>query len=174
MNYRDSSIKRLLDTLSFVPTDRTPNFELLIEKKHIDAKRIEDSFLRLEREFEFIAVEGSGGLMVPINDDVMIVDIVEKLNLPVLVVAQNRLGAINQTVLTIEALKDRGIRITGIVFNRLSPDENDIILGDNPRIVESLTGCGILGDLPYNKDLKELYQPFMPIGQRILAEIDKE
>jgi uroporphyrinogen decarboxylase len=36
LNYRDSSIKRLLDTLSFVPTDRTPNFELLIEKKHID------------------------------------------------------------------------------------------------------------------------------------------
>jgi len=63
-----------------------------------------------------VLVEGSGGLNVPVNDKILIVDIVEEVSLPVIVVVPNRLGAINQTLLTVDALKQKGIPIVRIEY----------------------------------------------------------
>ncbi|MFH1552077.1 MAG: dethiobiotin synthase [Candidatus Omnitrophota bacterium] len=149
----------------------SPHLAALLEKKHIDAAIIERSFRRLEKDFDLVLVEGSGGLMVPINDEKMIVDIVERLRLSVLVVAQNRLGAINQTLLTVEALRQRGLEILGIVFNRVSQEGDELILKDNKRIIGELTGEDVLGELTYSKDMEKLYETFLPVGERILQKI---
>jgi dethiobiotin synthetase len=151
----------------------SPHLAALLEKKSIDPVRIKESFMRLARDFEFVVVEGTGGLMVPINDEVMIVDIVEELDLPVLVVAENRLGAINQTVLTVEALKERGLRITGIVFNRLVEKGEETVLKDNPRIIENLTGVEVLGELDYGKEKDAIVENWRPIGEKLLKIMEK-
>lgn len=62
-------------------------------------------------------VEGAGGLMVPLNDDrLMLVDLIEKFNLPVILVSRHYLGSINHTLLSIELLQNRGLQIEGIIF----------------------------------------------------------
>ena len=64
-----------------------------------------------------LIVEGAGGLFVPINSGVYMIDLIAHLNLPVVLVARDYLGCINHTILSIEALKSRGIPIAYLVFN---------------------------------------------------------
>ncbi len=150
----------------------SPHLAARLEKKVIDAGRIERSFRRLSEDFDFVLVEGSGGILVPLSEEEMTADLVERLRLPVLVVAENRLGAINQTLLTVEAVKSRGLWIAGILFNRLSEDGDEVILKDNLRIVARLTGEEVLGEIRYNEDADALYEGFLPLGERILEKLD--
>lgn len=76
-----------------------------------------------------LIVEGAGGLMVPLNEKHLLIDLIEQLGLPVILVSKNYLGSINHTLLSVEALKQRGIRIHGIIFNGESnPASEEIIL----------------------------------------------
>ena len=62
-----------------------------------------------------LVVEGAGGVFVPLNEKEMMIDLIKHLNLPILVVAPNRLGVINQVLLTLHALK--GLEILGVILN---------------------------------------------------------
>ena len=64
-----------------------------------------------------LIIEGAGGLMVPLNDDSLVIDLIEKLKVEVILVSRNYLGSINHTLLSIEALQRRNIPIKGIIFN---------------------------------------------------------
>ncbi|MBI2282064.1 MAG: AAA family ATPase, partial [Bacteroidetes bacterium] len=64
-----------------------------------------------------LIIEGAGGLMVPLNDKDLIIDLIKKLDVEVILVSQNYLGSINHTILSYEALKNRKINIAGIIFN---------------------------------------------------------
>ncbi|TAL58943.1 MAG: dethiobiotin synthase [Bacteroidetes bacterium] len=66
---------------------------------------------------ETLVIEGAGGVMVPLNENYFIIDLIKKFDAEVIVVIQNYLGSINHSLLTIDALKHRGIKITGLVFN---------------------------------------------------------
>jgi dethiobiotin synthetase len=68
-----------------------------------------------------LLIEGAGGLMVPLNNDTLIIDLIKQLDAEVILVSQNYLGSINHTLLSVEALKHRGITLKGIIFNG---DEN--------------------------------------------------
>lgn len=64
-----------------------------------------------------LVVEGAGGLLVPLNDDALIIDLIAQLGLPVLLVCRSTLGTINHTLLSLEALRKRGLPIAGAVLN---------------------------------------------------------
>ena len=64
-----------------------------------------------------LIVEGAGGLFVPIDDDMMMIDLIARLNLPVVLVARSGLGTINHTLLSLQALKAARIAIAGVVMN---------------------------------------------------------
>lgn len=64
-----------------------------------------------------LIIEGAGGLMVPLNNKDLIIDLIKKLNVEVILVSQNYLGSINHTLLSIQALKNRNIPIKGIIFS---------------------------------------------------------
>jgi len=64
-----------------------------------------------------LIVEGAGGLLVPLNDEHLIIDLIQHLAIPTILVSQNYLGSINHTLLSVEALQKRGIPIEGIIFN---------------------------------------------------------
>jgi dethiobiotin synthetase len=78
-----------------------------IDEKGIIAPQTENQLL----------IEGAGGLMVPLNSHALVIDLIKQLNAEVILVSQNYLGSINHTLLSIEALKQRGIPIKGIIFN---------------------------------------------------------
>ncbi|MEG3641156.1 dethiobiotin synthase [Magnetococcus sp. PR-3] len=62
-----------------------------------------------------LVVEGAGGVLVPINDQYTVLDLMVKLALPVVVVTRTGLGTINHTLLTLQALKARGLRVMGLI-----------------------------------------------------------
>ena len=64
-----------------------------------------------------LIVEGAGGVLVPLNESSFMLDLMEKLQLPVLIVTRNYLGSLNHTFLTVEILRRSGIPLAGLVFN---------------------------------------------------------
>lgn len=76
-----------------------------------------------------LIIEGAGGLMVPLNDEFLVIDLIQKLEAEVILVSSNYLGSINHTLLTVEVLKSRNIPIAGIIFNgRSSKTTEEYIL----------------------------------------------
>jgi len=70
-----------------------------------------------------LLVEGAGGVMVPLNEKDLIIDLIQKLKLEVILISRNYLGSINHTLSTVEVLKYRKIPIAGIIFNGV-PNES--------------------------------------------------
>ena len=87
-------------------------------------------------------VEGAGGVLVPINETDLMIDLMTRLALPVVVVARSTLGTINHTLLTLEALTSRGLRIAGVVMVG-APDS------ENRQAIESYGRTRVLGELPH-------------------------
>lgn len=91
------------------------------ESPHAAAKK-EDKFISLEdiltpKHNGDLIIEGAGGLMVPLNEEELMIDLIEKLKVEVILVSNIYLGSINHSLLSIEALKNRNIKIAGVVFN---------------------------------------------------------
>jgi len=148
----------------------SPHLAAAHENVRIDTRKIVASFRRLSQAFDTVVVEGAGGILVPLNEKTLFVDVVESLALPVVVVAANKLGAINHTLLTIEALQRRNITVLGVVFNTLDRQEDEIVRRDNPKIVRTFARIPILGQLPWSTDPAQLYRDFELIAKRILLE----
>jgi len=151
----------------------SPHLASKIENKRINPRKIIRSFRTLARKFDFVIVEGSGGVMVPLDRRILLIDLAQEAGLPVLIVAQNKLGAINHTLLAIEALRLRKMDILGIVFN--NPQKEDArIIKDNPSIIGALTGENILGVLPWIEEPEKLYKHFVPIAEKICRKLKHE
>lgn len=145
----------------------SPHLAAEAEGKIIEPAKIKDSFIKLTKKFDTVIVEGIGGALVPFNRNNLVIDIARELDLPVIIVAKNKLGAINHTLLTIEALRARDMKITGLIFNSCEAEEK-IIAEDNPRIINNLTDQQILGNLPWSDRQDSLHKAFGPIADRIL------
>ena len=91
-------------------------------------------------QHKFLLVEGAGGLLVPINETELQVDIIQKLGLPVLVVAEDRVGGINHALLTLRVAEQAGIKIMGIILTRsrntLGNAESIVHFGHVPILAE--------------------------------------
>jgi dethiobiotin synthetase len=83
----------------------------------IDGITIEPEKFILPQTSNTLIIEGAGGLMVPLNDWFLMIDLIKQLDAEVILVSQNYLGSINHTLLSIDALKHRHIPIKGIIFN---------------------------------------------------------
>ncbi|MFC1631706.1 dethiobiotin synthase [Candidatus Omnitrophota bacterium] len=149
----------------------SPHLAASLEKRTIKPEKIKQSFKFLSQRFDFVVVEGSGGALVPYSRKKLLIDIVSELDLPVVIVVANKLGAINHSLLTIEAIKKRNINIAGVIFNNQQKKINKLILDENVRIIKDLTGTRVLGALPWAKDKKHLARAFMPIGKNILTRL---
>jgi dethiobiotin synthetase len=86
-------------------------------------------------------VEGAGGVLVPLNEQALLVDLIRQLKLPALVVARSGLGTINHTLLTIEALEQRAIRIAGVVM--VGPLD-----AGNRLAIERYGRAAVVGEMP--------------------------
>ena len=99
----------------------------------------------LAARYEFLVVEGAGGLYVPlIGTHFLVLDLIRWLNLPLAVVATSGLGTINHTTLTVKAAQAAGVEVAGVILNRY-PDNPGLAAATNPGVIEALTGVPILG-----------------------------
>ncbi|MEO9483176.1 MAG: dethiobiotin synthase [Ekhidna sp.] len=83
----------------------------------IDNIRIEELKLQPPKTNGTLIIELAGGLMVPLRDDLVNIDWVQKIHIPLILVANYYLGSINHTLLTLNLLKERNIPVVGIIFN---------------------------------------------------------
>ncbi len=88
-------------------------------------------------------VEGAGGALVPLNGQQTMLDLMQRLDLPVVVVVADRLGTINQTLLTLQALRGRGLEVAGVVLTGRP-------FGDNRAAIERYGQVAILAELPFS------------------------
>lgn len=101
----------------------------------------------------FMCIEGSGGVMVPLNEQETFLDVFARLTLPALIVCPNQLGSVNHTLLTALALKAKSISLLGFVLTTLQkPQPNNLnitIAKDNRLILETLLNIPCLGEIPW-------------------------
>lgn len=83
----------------------------------IDEVEISLTDFELPKTDNNLIIEGAGGLMVPLNDNDLILDLIIELGVDVVLVSQNYLGSINHTILSVEVLKSKGLNVLGIIFN---------------------------------------------------------
>jgi dethiobiotin synthetase len=88
-----------------------------------------------------LVIEGAGGVMVPINDSQMMLDLMTHLGAPAVVASRTALGTINHTVLTVRALRDAGVCVRGVV---MIGEENR----DNEQAIERYGAVPIVGRIP--------------------------
>lgn len=131
----------------------SPNVAADIEKKPVDLEKIRRAYAELEKHYDFIIVEGIGGLMVPIHPKYYVTDLVREFKLPIVIVAKPGLGSINHTLLTTDAARIRGIDVKGIIFNRVPRANLSMAEMSNPKVISELTKLPILGSLPEIEDM---------------------
>ena len=88
----------------------------------IDIKVIQQAFKKLADMADVVIVEGAGGFLVPLNDTETMADLAIALNIPIILVVGMKLGCINHTLLTIEAIGVRNLSLHGWVANKIVPD----------------------------------------------------
>ena len=107
----------------------SPHLAAEIDHQTIPIDRIGESTRILRDRYDVVLLEGAGGLMVPITRDYLTIDYVADHELPVILVTSGRLGSINHTLLSIEALEKRGIQLYGLVYNTY-PKSDEFIDAD--------------------------------------------
>ncbi len=113
-------------------------------EEEIDTNKIKESFERLMSKHEYMIVEGIGGIMVPITQSYLVIDMIKELELPVLIVCRGALGTINHTLLTIHACKTNSIKISGIIANNIK----DKFESNAIDIIKELTDLPLFGKIP--------------------------
>ena len=128
-----------------------PHVAALLENKRIVPSDIVASYHRFSEKFDPVLVEGAGGWEVPITETYFISDLAKDLGLPVILIAANRLGALNHILLSLAAIKAKGLTCAGIVLNQLG-DEMDTPMITNKGILESLTDAPLLDHIIHGQD----------------------
>jgi dethiobiotin synthetase len=123
-------------------------------------------FRNLKKKYDFVVVEGIGGIMVPINKKNSLVDFVRLAQLPLIVVSTPKIGTVNHTLLTVKACRDHSIPIKGIIFNKM-PEKPTTVERETPSFVEKLTKIPVLGVIPIYKQLRYGESTFKKIADQI-------
>jgi len=111
----------------------SPHLAARLENTEIDLDTI-----CLPSEHNLI-IEGAGGLLVPINSQYLVIDLIKKFEVPVILVSRASLGTINHTLLSLEVLRARHIKILGVIMNGESNPENKAAIefyGNIPVLAE--------------------------------------
>lgn len=128
-----------------------PHVAALLENKSVNPADLISSYHQIAEKYSPVLVEGAGGWEVPITEKYFISDLAKDLNLPVILIAANRLGALNHILLTLSAIKAKGLTCAGIVLNQLE-DEMDTPMITNKGILESLTDIPLLDHIIHGQD----------------------
>lgn len=140
----------------------SPHLASRIEGNPVQLDVVTRGFASVCSSYEYITMEGSGGILCPICFDeanIQLEDIIKTLGLSCLIIADAGLGTINSVVLTVEYMRARNIPVKGILFNHFHP--GDVMEEDNLRMCEYMTGLKVLacvkdGDTDLDMDAEML------------------
>ncbi len=144
----------------------SPHLAAKLANAPLELSKVHEDFKKVQATHDFVTVEGSGGIICPLRFDykkIFLVDVIQSLNIPTLIVADAGLGTINSTALTVEYLCNRNISVKGIILNNYTQDNTMHM--DNKYMIESITGIKVIDTIAPHataltisaKDLSALY-----------------
>ena len=113
----------------------SPHLASRLTGEIISLEKIRNCLLHLSVRKQLTIVEGAGGCLVPLSETIFMIDLIEHLCLPVILVTTPKLGTLNHTFLTLRLLHDCGVKIAGIVFNNNTDAPHDYVYHDNLRMI---------------------------------------
>jgi len=115
----------------------------------ISLDKILDIYERVRKRSEFVLVEGAGGLMVPVAENLLMADIAIKCNLPLLIIARPDLGTINHVLLTVHTARSLGIRVRGVIINGYRVHSSGPDIEKTVFLIQEFGNIEVLGVIPW-------------------------
>lgn len=144
----DIELHRRLMGLGYLPEDEqgltkpeifsypaSPDLASRLDKREIDFAGIKQATAQLSERFDAVLVEGAGGLMVPLAADYLTIDYICESGYPLVFVTSGRLGSVNHTLLSFEAIEQRGIKLHTLMYNLYPEGEDKIIQADTENYI---------------------------------------
>ncbi len=173
----DPTDEKLLPFLSPIRygAPASPHVAARIENRQPNWQRLADAFDYWEENCDALIIEGVGGWRVPLDQhDFSVADLATILHVPILVVTHPRLGTINDTLLTVDSIRQRGLVVSGIIINQV-PTNPDIVTRYNLDEIPRLSGVSVRATLPLVDDwpgvvsgpaLKQLTELMLPFARQ--------
>ena len=125
----------------------SPHLASQIEGNPVEMKVIKEAYKDISKRHDYMIVEGSGGIICPIRYDkdkkIFLEDIIKELDIPSVIIADAGLGTINSTVLTIEYMMKRKLKINGVILNKF--EISNVMHEDNKQMIEEMTDIKVVG-----------------------------
>lgn len=139
----------LINPVSYV----TPASTILCERleyRPVDYDAIADAYKRICDRTDMVIVEGIGGVRVPLSPGIDTLDLAACFHLPIIVVARPNLGTINHTLLTIDAIRARGLNLAGVIISGYNAENADIVVETAPDIIAQEGKTRIISIVPFD------------------------
>ncbi|MEG1006100.1 MAG: dethiobiotin synthase [Bacteroides sp.] len=113
----------------------SPHLASRLDNRPIDFDKIAEATRELSQRYEVVLLEGAGGLMVPLTDELLTIDYVAQQGYPLIFVTSGKLGSINHTLLSFEAIRSRGIELHTVMYNLYPTVEDKTIQEDTQAFI---------------------------------------
>ena len=138
-------------------TPCTPYISSQIDNVDYNLEKVKQDYTELANTCDVTIVEGSGGLYVPVKENILMSDVIKFLNLPTLIVARPNLGTINHTLMTIKCAQSEGIKILGVVISNYPQTTNDPVILRAQEMIEKYCNVKVIDAIKQGQtDLSKL------------------
>tara|TARA_B100000787_G_scaffold165909_1_gene150407 strand:+ start:2160 stop:2837 length:678 start_codon:yes stop_codon:yes gene_type:complete len=151
-----NSIRKPLEIINPYSFDQAiaPHIASISRSNEILFSKIKENFLLLQKECDYLFVEGAGGYKVPLTKNKSIPDLISYLNIPIILVVGIRLGCINHAMLTVEAIKNNQHNLTGWVANCIDSSMNEV--DENIKYLVNNIEAPFMGKIPFQKEINSI------------------
>lgn len=125
-------------------TPCTPLVSAQIDNVDYNLEKVKCDYDELKNNCDITIVEGSGGLYVPVKENILMSDVIKFLNLPTLIVARPNLGTINHTLMTIKCAQNEGIKIIGVVISNYPEVTDDPVILRAKEMIENYCSTKVI------------------------------
>lgn len=122
------------------------------ENRAVDFERITEAYNKICQDSEYVIVEGIGGVRVPVSAGVDVLELAKQFQMPVIIVTRPNLGTINHTLLTIDAVRNAGLELAGVVISGYDVESAGLAEESLAGVLEELGGIEVLSVLPYDEE----------------------
>lgn len=144
-----AGIEESIDVINpqFFKAPLAPTVSASLERKEVDMDAIYRAYWFLQKRYDFLVVEGIGGVKVPLGESTYVSDLIQALRLPALVVGRAGLGTLNHTILTLSALEADKVPVMGVILN--GSRGKSLAEKSNPEELQDHITVPVLGVVPY-------------------------
>lgn len=115
----------------------SPHLASRLDNRPIDFAKIKQATEELSRRYDYVLLEGAGGLMVPLTEEFLTIDYIAQEQYPLIFVTSGKLGSINHTLLSLEAIQKRGIILDTVLYNLYPTVEDTTIQNDTMNFIKA-------------------------------------